>query len=288
MGKSAAKQVVDDYSMSIHLGICWGPIDAITGLFVGEKIAWTGFVSAETGVYINSPSLFGGPKSEGGVGGIMYYLPGGQNQVMPDSLARRYGMTAQTSPGYRGVASVFFVGADGVDAGSLNVSAGGDPTVPIGGDGSSGGSTGGGGGGGSNGCVWVEAVLPDGRTADQVAAADTMRTLTGDVAVRAVRRIVRAPCITLVSMSGIECTVSQSTPFTCENGRVISVMDCLGVMAPVEDEDGFRWEAIVAIREAGRRDVMKIDLGGETFAAGDTAGRFIYTHNKLVAPQPEQ
>lgn len=287
MGKSSAKQIVDDYSMSIHLGICWGPIDAITGLFVGEKIAWVGNVSTEAAIYVNAPSLFGGPKSEGGIGGVMYYLPGGRDQVMPESLASRYGMSSASSPGYRGVASVFFIGSEGIDPGSLDVSGGGNPNVTPGGggDGSAGGETGGGGG---SGCVWVEAVLPDGRSTDEVAVGDRLRVLDGEADVRGVKRLVRSPCVTLVSMSGIECTVSQSTPFTCQSGRVISVMDCLGVLAPVEDEDGFRWEAIVAIREAGRRDVMKIDLGGETFAAGDAPGRFIYTHNKLVGPEVQQ
>lgn len=158
MGKKAAgKQQVTEFSMSIHMGICHGPVDAITGLFVGEKLAWEGEVTDEAGVYVNAPSLFGGPTDGGGVGGVMYYLPGGRDQVMPEALAQRLGLTSATCPAFRGVASVFFVGTDGAAPGSLDTSGGSpDPGVTDPGTGSGGYGTGGssGGGGGGRNPTW--------------------------------------------------------------------------------------------------------------------------------------
>ena len=153
MGKSASqKQQVSEYYMSIHSGLCVGPIDAITGLYVGEKLAWEGEVTQGGNIAINAPSLFGGNKDGGGVGGIMVYLPGGPNQVLPNELARRQGLTSATSPGYRSVASVYFIGLDSVPAGSIDTSGSGG--VVGGGSGGTGGDGSGtpGGGGGSVGC----------------------------------------------------------------------------------------------------------------------------------------
>lgn len=293
MGKGSAKQNVDEFYMAIHLGLGWGPMDAITGLYVGEKLAWQGEQTVEGSVYVNAPSLFGGPKEEGGVGGIMYYLPGGRNQVMPNNLAQRYGLTSNTSPAYRGTASVFFIGTTTYPAGTVNTggtsgaggsTAGGGGSGEVGGDGNSGGS----GGGGSGSCVWTDAWLPDGRRAGDVEAGDTMTVLdlstmagTRESVVRSSSVMHDQPCVTLVTFSGITKTVSMSTPFTTDTGRTISVMDCCGYMAPVTDGTGFRWERITDVLDAGRRSVMLIDLGGETFFGGDDESGFIATHNKL-------
>lgn len=302
MGKAAGqKQAVDEFYMSIHMGICWGPLDAITGLYVGEKIAWEGEATAEGGIYVNSPSLFGGVKEQGGVGGNMYYLPGGRGQVMPAALAQRLGLTPNTCPAYRGVASVFFVGTDGVAAGSLDLSSttggttggggstgGTGPTYPVGGDGSGGGTTGGGGGAY---CVWADATMPDGKPAREVERGDWLRSLdygtmetTRQSQVQDARLAHNVPCVTIVTVSGIEKTVSRSTPVTMRDGSQVPVNYCCGREVPVQDESGFRWEAVRDLRDAGRRDVMLIDASGATFAAGDVAGRYVFTHNKLAEP----
>lgn len=157
MGKSAAsKQAVAEYYMSIMGGICTGPVDAITGLYVGEKLAWEGEVTDQGPIQINAPSLFGGNKDGGGVGGIMYYLPGGPMQILPNALAQRMGLTSNTSPGYRGVASVFFIGLDGVPTGSVDTDGGGSSSSggTVGGDGG-----GGGGSGGSCPVTWARVLL---------------------------------------------------------------------------------------------------------------------------------
>ena len=128
MGKSSSpKMDVTDYRMSLHYGICHGPLDALLGIFVGEKEAWTGNVTSATAISVARPDLFGGIKKEGGVVGIAEYLPGGPTQVMPSGLAAKLGKTSATCPGYRGLASIFFHGASasgsyfgGLYGGALN------------------------------------------------------------------------------------------------------------------------------------------------------------------------
>lgn len=112
MGKSAgsAKQRVAEYRMSYHLGLAH-TVDAVTGIYIGEKEAWTGNQTAEGAISVNRTDLFGGPKKEGGVSGIAYFLPGGPTQVMPAGLAARRGLTSSTHPAYRGVSSLYFVGS---------------------------------------------------------------------------------------------------------------------------------------------------------------------------------
>ncbi len=111
MGKGGtAKQQVNEYNLSMHFGIC-AELDAITGIYVGEKQAWSGMMTSAGAISVQNEYLFGGPKKEGGVRGIAYYLPGDKNQAMPDGLAARRGLTSATSPGYRGLASVYFVGS---------------------------------------------------------------------------------------------------------------------------------------------------------------------------------
>jgi hypothetical protein len=115
MGKGSAsgRFQVTDYRMSIHLGLCRGPVDSINKIIIGEKLAWQGNVSANAPINIRAPELFGGEKKEGGVSGVAYALLGGDTQVMPAGLAQRTGRTTATSPGYRGLTSLFFCGTVG-------------------------------------------------------------------------------------------------------------------------------------------------------------------------------
>lgn len=108
MGKSSPKQQVTEYRMSIHFGICAGPIDYISRIIIGEKEAWKGKIASFAAFTINKTKLFGGIKKEGGVSGQVTYMPGAGDQVMPDFLAGKYGKTAATMPAYRGISSLFF------------------------------------------------------------------------------------------------------------------------------------------------------------------------------------
>ena len=109
MGKAkGAKIEVTDYRLSLHYGICHGPVDALKAIYVGEKEAWSGIVYDDVPIPVNNPDLFGGQKKEGGVVGSATFLPGGATQVMPEELANKLGRTSANCPAYRGIASVFF------------------------------------------------------------------------------------------------------------------------------------------------------------------------------------
>jgi len=114
MGKSGGKIEVTRYYLGQHFGICTGPVDAITRVIVKEKTAWTGDVTTQSKIRIEKDQLFGGREKEGGVESIAYWLPGASDQVLDDHLAQRLGRAnGADCPGYRGLASIFFVGAKG-------------------------------------------------------------------------------------------------------------------------------------------------------------------------------
>lgn len=114
MGKGGKPKVeVTEYYMSEHFGICMGA-DALVGLTIKEKEAWTGEETEQTAIIIDQPELFGGVKKEGGLAGLVHYLPGNADQVLPDVLAQKLGRAdGADCPGYRGIASLFFTGGGG-------------------------------------------------------------------------------------------------------------------------------------------------------------------------------
>lgn len=110
MGKKGEKIEIVEYFMTIHYGIAIGPLDEIRAILINEKEAWKGSASDYTVIDIRKPDLFGGPKKEGGAEGQAHYLPGNAAQVLPDFLAAKMGLTADTCPAYRGLSSLFFTG----------------------------------------------------------------------------------------------------------------------------------------------------------------------------------
>lgn len=118
--KSGGKVEIAEYSMSMHVGICsYGEGIQLLNLKYGEKEIWNGELSDAETLAINHPDLFGGSKKEGGVKGLAWWLPGKPDQIMPESLAQRLGLTSSTCPGFRGLASVFFTGTRNVVETSL-------------------------------------------------------------------------------------------------------------------------------------------------------------------------
>lgn len=109
------KMPVSDYYMSIHFGVCQGPVDALVGLYYGEKLLWEGFETSAGVLSLSRKYLFGGPKKEGGASGAAVFLPGDQYQVLPPDLTRRMGLTPKTCPAYRGITSVFMVSSSSWD-----------------------------------------------------------------------------------------------------------------------------------------------------------------------------
>ncbi|QJD54406.1 virion protein [Sphingomonas phage Eidolon] len=105
MGKGGKAQTVGyKYYLGMHLGLCHGPIDAITRLRVDERDAWVG---ANTGgsINVNAPSLFGGDAREGGVSGVIDVAMGGPAQGQNSYLVSKLGALI---PAYRGIVGLIF------------------------------------------------------------------------------------------------------------------------------------------------------------------------------------
>lgn len=119
MGSSKKpKQQVADYHLSMHYGLCHGPVDEIKEIQIGEKVVWTGSVTDTSDIQINQRNMLGGPKKEGGYEGTVAVLQGEANQILDPLLARKMGPVERV-PGFRGVLSLFFVGSGAVSFGGL-------------------------------------------------------------------------------------------------------------------------------------------------------------------------
>lgn len=103
---------VTEYRLSMHIGICHGPVDYLTSLSIGDKLIWAGD-TYNTPILINEPEVFGGVTKEGGVVGRMDVLPGDDTQLLPAEIASKFGSTPDNLPGFRGLLSVFFRSVDG-------------------------------------------------------------------------------------------------------------------------------------------------------------------------------
>ncbi|WP_189556450.1 phage tail protein [Mesorhizobium sp. M4B.F.Ca.ET.089.01.1.1] len=111
MGKSGGKIEIHEYTMSLHVGICAaGEGLSLIAVKYGDKEIWRGNATDQGVFAVNKTDLFGGSKKEGGVKGLLWWLPGKDDQSMPESLAKRYGLTSDTCPGFRGLSSFFLTG----------------------------------------------------------------------------------------------------------------------------------------------------------------------------------
>lgn len=110
MTSSGSGTQVVDYYLSVHMAMCHGPVDNVSALIVGEKVAWEGTANDNDVVRIDNKGLFGGSKSEGGVFGDMTILNGGSDQVVPENFAAKLGGTPATVPGFRGFLSLLLTG----------------------------------------------------------------------------------------------------------------------------------------------------------------------------------
>ncbi|MEJ5169747.1 MAG: phage tail protein, partial [Fimbriimonadales bacterium] len=91
------------YGLGAHLALCHGPLDAITEIRVGERVAWSGNVTGNTTITIDNPNLFGGEEREGGVQGPVDILMGRPTQGRNAYLQERLGADI---PAFRGVVSL--------------------------------------------------------------------------------------------------------------------------------------------------------------------------------------
>lgn len=105
MGKGSKAQTIGyKYYLGMHLGLCHGPIDAITRLQVDGRDAWTGYNSGGT-INVSAEELFGGKKREGGVSGAIDVAMGGPTQGKNSYLVGKLGSLI---PAYRGIVGLIF------------------------------------------------------------------------------------------------------------------------------------------------------------------------------------
>ncbi|UDY80362.1 putative tail protein [Achromobacter phage AXY1] len=104
----SAKMTVADYYMSIHYGVCMGPIDEINDIRINDKPLGLGGYSSNTTVGVRQFGMFGGSRKNGGVAGKIDFMFGGIDQMASPSLAQRLGRVPENCPGFRGITSLFF------------------------------------------------------------------------------------------------------------------------------------------------------------------------------------
>lgn len=112
MGGGKGKSQTSGYSyfFSIHMGICRGPVNEVVEIRAGDKTAYAGSLSAAGSIYIDRPNLFGGEKSEGGLVGTLYYLPGAADQTVPSFVANALAQEGALVPNFRGTTTAFYDG----------------------------------------------------------------------------------------------------------------------------------------------------------------------------------
>jgi len=79
------------YAVGMHMVLCHGPVDEVTAIMVGDKVAWNGSIAATTRLRINQPTLFGGEEKEGGIDGNVDVIFGGPTEPCNDYLVDRLG-----------------------------------------------------------------------------------------------------------------------------------------------------------------------------------------------------
>jgi len=116
-GKSKSVTVGYHYYMNVHFAIAHGGVDELHEIRIGERVAWRGNLTSSSSAIINKPELFGGEKKEGGVIGTVDLMSGESNQPINPSLQSAIARATGSSdiPAYRGVSTLFFKGADGVN-----------------------------------------------------------------------------------------------------------------------------------------------------------------------------
>lgn len=88
------------YSMGLHFGVCYGPVDAFLELLGDERTAWSGSVTANSQIAVNAPDLYGGDKKEGGLVGALDVCMGEMTQAPNDYLQS---VISGTVPAFRGI-----------------------------------------------------------------------------------------------------------------------------------------------------------------------------------------
>lgn len=97
------------YFMSVHMGLCRGPVNELTNIQVGGLPAWAGSHTSSEWDLINAPQLFGGDEKEGGIVGSFKICMGEPTQI-PDEVIHSRMDGDPRIPGWRGVSTLFYFG----------------------------------------------------------------------------------------------------------------------------------------------------------------------------------
>lgn len=119
-GKGGTRKIYD-FLYSVDLGLCHGPLDSINEVLIKDKSAFVGPVAQSGQVLVNKPDLFGGDDKEGGVVGVMEFYMGDYDQLASPNLAARFDRASSDTPGYKGLAHIFFRGEQEYSEGSESV-----------------------------------------------------------------------------------------------------------------------------------------------------------------------
>jgi len=119
MGSSGGGSVTVGYHyyMNVHFAIAHGAVNELYEIRIGDRVAWRGNLTESSSVTIKKLELFGGEKREGGVMGTVDLMSGESNQPVNPSLQSAVSRATGSSdiPAYRGISTLFFKGADGVN-----------------------------------------------------------------------------------------------------------------------------------------------------------------------------
>lgn len=115
-GKSKKVTVGYHYYMNIHFALAHGGVDELMEIRIGDRVAWRGSLTSGAAL-IEQPNLFGGEKREGGVLGVVDFMPGDQSQPVNPSLRSAVSRATGSNniPAYRGITSLFFKGFDNIN-----------------------------------------------------------------------------------------------------------------------------------------------------------------------------
>lgn len=107
VSKSEGTALVTKYYGSFLFGVCWGPVTAFRGFYLGEKLALGTNVTTSRLFNVNQPELHGGLTKEGGAVGALWFMNGGRYQRLPPIMAlKMYETTPGNAPGYRDICCI--------------------------------------------------------------------------------------------------------------------------------------------------------------------------------------
>ncbi|WP_333661048.1 phage tail protein [Acinetobacter sp.] len=108
MGSRKKTQTVGyRYGLTVHMGVCYGPVDSVQKILADDRDAYTSTVTSTQTVNINKGDLFGGDEKEGGLRGQMHIQMGDSAQTPSPLLTAQLGTNI---PAFRGILGFVYKG----------------------------------------------------------------------------------------------------------------------------------------------------------------------------------